>query len=84
MRMLEPHLDAEQNSHGRQREGGTWVGEGRVRRIEGQDQAWGETGESSRGPGGMAICSCWGQGVEGFSKKSQRPRIWEAPWSQCR
>ena len=55
---------------GRGREGPVWArGMGR------QDQAWGEAGESPRGPEGwMEICRCHESGIGGFSKKFQRVR----------
>jgi hypothetical protein len=39
------------NSQGRQKEAGTRMGERIARQIGGQDQAWRETVESSKGPG---------------------------------
>jgi hypothetical protein len=64
--------------------GNTWVGEGRGRGKEVQDQAEGETGRRPRGPEGWEErCSSWGWGLEGTSRKSQRPGIWEAPRTHC-
>ena len=48
----ETHLEGEQNSLRREAEGGgNWLGEGRGKEKEGQNQSWGETGEKPRGPG---------------------------------
>jgi hypothetical protein len=61
----------EQNNHRRQREGESWVGEGRVRGIGGQDQAWGETGKRARMARRMnrKLWLLW-LGLGGFSRKS--------------
>jgi hypothetical protein len=51
-----PSLDAsipfrkeEQNNHRKQREGGTWVGEGRRKKKDEAGQLWGDLGEKPRG-----------------------------------
>ena len=39
--MLQSHLKREENNRGRQKEGRTWMGEGRSRGKGEQDQMWG-------------------------------------------
>ena len=48
--MLQSHLEGEENNHGRQREGGTNVGEGKRRGKgeQGQVWVWGQAGESQK------------------------------------
>jgi hypothetical protein len=43
--MLQSHLKREENNRGRQKEGRTWMGEGRSRGKGEQDHIWEGTGE---------------------------------------
>jgi hypothetical protein len=64
---------------GRVREGTGWERGGR-REWRGQRQVFGETGD----PESLEeICSCWGLEVGEIARMFQRPRIGEAPRSQC-
>ena len=77
MRMLESYLEGELNSHGRQREQEIWVREDREtgrggRTRHGERQKRDPKDQENKWKSAVA-------GAGGFSRKSQRPKMSEAP-----